>query len=186
MNPGDLFGDDAFLAGSSSNIQDPRQVELQGEIRRGVHRAHQAVRRLTEETSKAGGRSRAEARLAANVSRGAAERLREVMERFGALQSSQIKEAKAREVKNKRYFQDLDDHVSAPEALADLPSANGSGRITTQELIELEDVSRTLTAREKEINEVVRSIADLNLIFKDLAQMVVQQVVKLLAFRSIS
>ncbi len=55
-------------------------------------------------------------------------------------------------------------------------SASSNGRISTQELIQLEETSRALHHREREINKVVRSIADLNTIFQDLARMVTEQV----------
>ncbi len=49
-------------------------------------------------------------------------------------------------------------------------------RLNTQQLIELEETTKMLARRERDINQVVTSISDLNAIFKDLAQMVSEQV----------
>lgn len=55
----------------------------------------------------------------------------------------------------------------------DLVFAQGSH----QQLLQLEEEnSRTVLEREKKVNEIVKSISDLNKIFKDLAYMVSEQV----------
>ncbi len=84
---------------------------------------------------------------------------------------------KARETKTQRYFHDFVEPEEDPVGLLGEASAT-NGRISTQELVQLEETSRALQQREKDINKVVRSIADLNAIFQDLARMVTEQVRK--------
>lgn len=51
-----------------------------------------------------------------------------------------------------------------------------AGRLNTQQLLMLEDDTKVIEEREKEIQNVVQSIVELNTIFKDLAVMVSEQV----------
>ena len=53
-----------------------------------------------------------------------------------------------------------------------------AGRLNTQQLLMLEDDTLVIEEREKEIQNVVASIVELNTIFKDLAVMVSEQVLK--------
>ena len=86
-----------------------------------------------------------------------------------------ISGARAREEQSKLYFDDFDDSSLDPFVNAP-PAAASDRRLNTQQLIQLEENTQYVEQREKEINEVVKSIADLNVIFKDLAQMVSEQV----------
>ncbi len=88
--------------------------------------------------------------------------------------------AKARESKTSKYFEDF--VLPEEDALLDVPAAAANGRISTQELIQLEENSKALQQREREINKVVQSISDLNTIFQDLARMVSEQVTRTLFF----
>ena len=63
-----------------------------------------------------------------------------------------------------------------PFECIELTSSNSNGRLNTHELLLLEDNSKFVQEREKEINVIVKSIVELNTIFKDLAQMVTEQV----------
>ena len=80
-----------------------------------------------------------------------------------------MKRAEQRKQKTQIYFDDFvanDDTVTVDEEVRVM---------STQELIMLEEDTKQLERREKEINEIVRGISDLNMIFKDLAQMVSEQ-----------
>ena len=89
---------------------------------------------------------------------------------------------RAREEKSSRYFADDSGTggggvASDPFESIELTSSNSNnGRINTQELLLLEDNSKFVQEREKEINVIVKSIVELNTIFKDLAHMVTEQV----------
>ena len=87
---------------------------------------------------------------------------------------------RAREEKSSRYFADdggTGGVASDPFESIELTSSNSNnGRINTQELLLLEDNSKFVQEREKEINVIVKSIVELNTIFKDLAHMVTEQV----------
>ena len=54
-----------------------------------------------------------------------------------------------------------------------------AGRLNTQQLLMLEDDTQVIEEREKEIQNVVASIVELNTIFKDLAVMVSEQVIQI-------
>lgn len=79
------------------------------------------------------------------------------------------------EATSKMYFDELEEHEPYSADL-DLAAGNAGRRMNTQELIELEENTKFVARREREINQVVSSIADLNTIFKDLATMVAEQV----------
>ena len=88
-------------------------------------------------------------------------------------------DVRAREEKSSLYFADDDGGTGDPFESIELTttaSNSNNGRINTQELLLLEDNSKFVQEREKEINVIVKSIVELNTIFKDLAQMVTEQV----------
>jgi syntaxin 16 len=59
--------------------------------------------------------------------------------------------------------------------------ASASGLVSQQQLLLLEEENTRMAARrEHEVRQIVKSIVDLNEIFKDLAQMVVDQVIFIL------
>ena len=88
-------------------------------------------------------------------------------------------DVRSREEKSSRYFADDDGDAGGgdPFESIELTSSNSNnGRINTQELLLLEDNSKFVREREKEINVIVKSIVELNTVFKDLAHMVTEQV----------
>lgn len=92
---------------------------------------------------------------------------------------------KSREERSKQYFdtaldqdysQGTDWEVDNIDQQFGLASA--SGHISQQQLLLLEeDNARMAARREHEVRQIVKSIVDLNDIFKDLAQMVTDQVI---------
>ena len=90
-------------------------------------------------------------------------------------------DVRTREEKSSRYFADDDDDDGdaggGGDPFESIELSNSSnGRINTQELLLLEDNSKFVRQREKEINVIVKSIVELNTVFKDLAHMVTEQV----------
>ena len=86
-------------------------------------------------------------------------------------------DVRTREEKSSRYFADDDGDAGGGDPFESIELSNSNnGRINTQELLLLEDNSKFVRQREKEINVIVKSIVELNTVFKDLAHMVTEQV----------
>ena len=96
-----------------------------------------------------------------------------------SINSQKFTDVRTREEKSSRYFADDDDDGDdgGGDPFESIELSNSSnGRINTQELLLLEDNSKFVREREKEINVIVKSIVELNTVFKDLAHMVTEQV----------
>ena len=97
---------------------------------------------------------------------------------YKSINSQKFTDVRTREEKSSRYFADDDGDAAGggdPFESIELSNSN-NGRINTQELLLLEDNSKFVREREKEINVIVKSIVELNTVFKDLAHMVTEQV----------
>jgi len=93
-------------------------------------------------------------------------RLQELTERFRSSQGGYLRRMEAREERSSQYFatfQGEDDGLLVEAAWSQ------------QDVLLMEDQGRVLRRREEEISNVVRSIQDLNTIFKELATMVAEQ-----------
>ena len=98
-----------------------------------------------------------------------------------SINSQKFTDVRTREEKSSRYFADDDDDdgdaAGGGDPFESIELSNSyNGRINTQELLLLEDNSKFVRQREKEINVIVKSIVELNTVFKDLAHMVTEQV----------
>lgn len=95
---------------------------------------------------------------------------------------------KSREERSKQYFDtalDQDFSQGADWEVDNIDQqfglASNSGHLAQQQLLLLEeDNARMAARREHEVRQIVKSIVDLNEIFKDLAQMVTDQVIFIL------
>lgn len=95
---------------------------------------------------------------------------------------------KSREERSKQYFDtalDQDFSQGADWEVDNIDQqfglASASGHLSQQQLLLLEeDNTRMAARREHEVRQIVKSIVDLNDIFKDLAQMVADQVIIIL------
>jgi len=70
---------------------------------------------------------------------------------------------------------DQQEPASAEDVLFGLPP--GTNALTSQHMLVLADNKAMAEEREEEVRKIVSSIVDLNSIFKDLAHMVVEQVI---------
>jgi len=93
-------------------------------------------------------------------------RLQDLTSTFRQSQNDYLKHLQAREEKSAQFF-DLDEVDPMTEAL--------DKQWSDQNQMLLQDNTRFVKQREQEINEIVQSIGNLNLIFKELAQMVTEQ-----------
>jgi len=93
-------------------------------------------------------------------------RLQETTTRFRQSQNDYLKSLQAREEKSALFF-DLEEVDPMTEAL--------DKQWSDKDQMLLQDNTRFVQHREQEINGIVQSIGQLNIIFKDLAQMVTEQ-----------
>lgn len=117
-----------------------------------------------------------ERRLTQNVYHSLAIALQELSTQFRGTQNSYLRQLQSREDRSKIYFEDqnLVDYYDQENDI-DNYFVN-SRQVTHQQLLVLEEENtRFAQEREQEINAIVKSIVDLNVIFKDLSQMVADQ-----------
>ncbi|KAF7270574.1 syntaxin 16 isoform X1 [Rhynchophorus ferrugineus] len=118
-----------------------------------------------------------EQRLTVNVYRSLASALQELSQNFRSTQNSYLKQIQSREDRSKQYFdQTIEiDLLNNESEEIDNYFVN-SQRMSQQQLLMLEEENtRFAQEREKEVNAIVKSIVDLNDIFKDLSHMVAEQ-----------
>lgn len=122
-----------------------------------------------------------ERRLTGNVVCSLATLLQDLSIQFRGSQNAYIKQLKSREERSKMYFEnstfenDYDMLANQNDSIDDF-FVNSSKQMTQQQLLYLEEENTQLAQqREQEINAVVKSIVELNDIFKDLSQMVSDQ-----------
>ncbi|KAJ8967392.1 hypothetical protein NQ314_002898 [Rhamnusium bicolor] len=120
-----------------------------------------------------------ENRLTVNVYHSLATALQELSSSFRSTQNSYLRQIQSREDRSKIYFNnqiiELDDFYTQESEDIDNYFVN-SKQMSQQQLLMLEeDNTRFAQEREQEVNSIVKSIVDLNEIFKDLSQMVVDQ-----------
>ncbi|XP_017773405.1 PREDICTED: syntaxin-16 [Nicrophorus vespilloides] len=137
----------------------------------GVHRLIQIVK------SHAMDGSMRERRVTVNVVRSLATSLQELSMQFRATQNGYLRQIQSREERSKVYFENpsLDDYDVFNEDNIDDYFVR-SKQITQQQLLFLEEENTKMAQqREQEVTAIVKSIVDLNAIFKDLSQMVADQ-----------
>lgn len=118
-----------------------------------------------------------ERRLTVNVYHSLATALQELSIAFRSTQNNYLRQIQSREDRAKIYFdnQNIDlEECYDPDDIDDY--FINSKQMTQQQLLMLEeDNTRFAQEREQEVNAIVKSIMDLNEIFKDLSQMVADQ-----------
>jgi syntaxin 16 len=149
--------------------EEERSIELlTDEITQMFHRCQRTVQRLIGCRRQG---SVLEQRLNSNITSSVARSLQELSTAFRSSQSAYLKKLQGREERSKQYFH-TDVHVADGSQSDELLNQEfGSSRLQ----MFVDDNSLMVQQREKEILQIVRSIQDLNEIFKDLATMVVDQ-----------
>ncbi|XP_050296809.1 syntaxin-16 [Anthonomus grandis grandis] len=117
-----------------------------------------------------------EQRLTVNVYMSLANALQDLSSSFRATQNSYLRQIQGREDRSKMYFEQTDPDLLNNDT-EDIDSFFvNTQRMSQQQLLMLEEENtRFAQEREKEVNAIVKSIVDLNEIFKDLSQMVADQ-----------
>lgn len=105
--------------------------------------------------------------------------LQELSSQFRGTQNNYLRQLQSREDRSKVYFEnqnmgDEDFYTQENDSIDDY--FVNSKQVTQQQLLLLEEENTKFAQeREQEINMIVKSIVDLNVIFKDLSQMVADQ-----------
>ncbi|GLV39586.1 Syntaxin 16 [Carabus blaptoides fortunei] len=121
-------------------------------------------------------------RLTNNVTRSLVSRLQELSMMFRSAQRTYLQQINSREERSKLYFDDDDiqnDRFDSEDATIDSHFVMSNQHSQQQQqmlLLQLEEENaQRATEREHEVNNIVKSIVDLNDIFKELAHMVADQ-----------
>ncbi|CAG7817671.1 unnamed protein product, partial [Allacma fusca] len=139
--------------------------------------------RIVQQMQNKGLRSnRSERRLRDNVIKSIVNSLQELSAKFRASQGQYLKKMTTREEMSNRYFE-IPDFGSEPttfnydEVFLESEGAgmHKSQQWTQQQLLALEEDNVALQEREREVQQIVKSILDLNVIFRELATMVSEQ-----------
>lgn len=146
------------------------------EITRMFNECHRVVQIIRSHASEGLPKER---RLTTSAYHSLATALQELSTTFRSTQNSYLRQIQSREDRSKIYFDnqniELDDYYGHDEDI-DNDFINSTPQISQQQLLMIEEENTKFAQeREQEVNAIVKSITDLNEIFKDLSQMVASQ-----------
>jgi len=157
------------------NIEEEHTIEITTqEITQMFHQCQRLIQGIN---SRSRGASKAEQIIVRNVISSLASVVQESSQTFKKAQSKYLKRMKNREETAKQFFDTGISANSSPflqEEDKDFDELYDKG-FTTSQLAQLEENNEMISQREKEIQNIVKSIFDLNEIFKDLAVMIIDQ-----------
>ncbi|KAL5022061.1 hypothetical protein ScPMuIL_001216 [Solemya velum] len=157
------------------SVDEEHTIEIQTqEISQMFSRCHRLVQQIN---GKCHTGTQQERQLCQNIVASLARTLQEMSTNFKKSQSAYLRKMKSREERSKEFF---DTNIGPESGLlaedTDMLADTGYDKgFTTAQLQMVEDNSLMVQQREKEITHIVRSIQDLNEIFRDVSQMVVDQ-----------
>ncbi|XP_067652521.1 syntaxin-16-like [Haliotis asinina] len=116
-----------------------------------------------------------EKRLSANILSSLARAIQEMSTNFRKSQSNYLRKLKTREERSRQYFGTSIGPESMMEEVNIADDDMYDRGFTADQILLVEDNTNMVQTREKEVSQIVRSIMDLNEIFKDLSSMIVDQ-----------
>ncbi|XP_071089238.1 syntaxin-16-like isoform X1 [Haliotis cracherodii] len=116
-----------------------------------------------------------EKRLSANILSSLARAIQEMSTNFRKSQSNYLRKLKTREERSRQYFGTSIGPDSMMEEVNIADDDIYDRGFTADQILLVEDNTTMVQTREKEVSQIVRSIMDLNEIFKDLSSMIVDQ-----------
>ncbi|XP_063951099.1 syntaxin-16-like [Lytechinus pictus] len=158
------------------NMEEEHAIEIATqEITQMFHRCQRSIQSIT---AKARLSSRQERKVTQNIVNSLAGSLQDLSIQFRKSQSAYLKRLKGREERSKEFF-DSNINLNSSSAIMieedvedDLLYDRG---FTDAQMQDVEQNTEVIEQREKEVSHIVQSISDLNEIFRDLANMVVEQ-----------
>ncbi|XP_063226475.1 syntaxin-16 [Bacillus rossius redtenbacheri] len=153
-----------------------RQIEaLAQEVARMFGTAHKVIQQIRRQSSDG---SQQEKKLSYNVVSSLVASLQDLSVQFRSSQSSYLAKLDSREERSRQYLSAELEEAGGGQDDLDLVfgMAPASRGVAQQQLLLLEEQNtRAVARREEEVRQIVRSIADLNHVFKDLAHLVADQ-----------
>ncbi|CAG8631167.1 8787_t:CDS:2, partial [Paraglomus occultum] len=154
------------LPGFDDRTGEEEEIEhLTGEITKLFHECQRKIRQIADESRSSTAQSQ-EAVMSKNIQTSLATKLQEISSSFRKQQSSYMKELKGREARSPAFFSTS----SRDSSEEDLELV-----FTAAQLAVTESSDTMISQREREINEIAKSIYDLAEIFKDLQTLVIDQ-----------
>ncbi|XP_028410106.1 syntaxin-16-like [Dendronephthya gigantea] len=154
------------------NVDEEQTIEITTkDITQMFHQSQNAIQRIVAQSRTA---SPEEKRMVKNVVSSLASSLQELSGNFRKSQSTYLKKMKSREERESHYF----DSSMAGGGSSLMEEENDElydRGFTSQQMKLVEDNTAIIEQREKEIQHIVSSIADLNEIFQDLSVLIVEQ-----------
>ncbi|XP_030831503.1 syntaxin-16 [Strongylocentrotus purpuratus] len=158
------------------NMEEEHAIEIATqEITQMFHRCQRSIQSIT---AKARLSSRQERKVTQNIVNSLAGSLQDLSITFRKSQSAYLKRLKGREERSKEFFESNINLNSSSAIMIeedvedDLLYDRG---FTDDQMQAVEENTQVIEQREKEVSHIVQSISDLNEIFRDLANMVVEQ-----------
>ncbi|BFZ12638.1 hypothetical protein BsWGS_15677 [Bradybaena similaris] len=157
------------------SVDEEHEIEIRTQqITQVFSHCQRLVQQINNQSSRG---SSHEIRLSHNIVASLARTLQEMSSNFRKSQSAYLRKIKSREERSQQYF---GTHISEETNLlgdgigaeSDIMYDKG---FTTVQMQIVEDNTELVQHREKEVASIVRSITDLNEIFKDMASMIVDQ-----------
>ncbi|XP_062596505.1 syntaxin-16-like [Saccostrea cucullata] len=155
------------------SIQEEHTIEIMtGEITQMFTRCQRLVQQISSRSVRG---TEQEKRLSSNIVSSLVRSLQEMSTNFRKSQSVYLKKIKSREERSREFFDSSIGPDSALMQESDLFSEHYDKGFSKAQMQLVEDNTTAVRHREKEITLIVKSIQDLNDIFRDLSQMVVDQ-----------
>ncbi|PIK63041.1 putative syntaxin-16 isoform X3, partial [Apostichopus japonicus] len=158
------------------NVEEEHAIEISTqEITQMFHRCQRSIRTIGNKNR---GSSNQETKVAKNVMSSLATQVQDLSFKFRKSQSAYLKRMQGREERSKQFF---DNHLNLREDSAIMTEENMEEDLifdkgfTDTQVQAVDQNSQLIEQREREVSHIVQSISDLNEIFRDLANMVVEQ-----------
>nr|UEK51506.1 syntaxin 16-like protein [Parasacculina yatsui] len=155
---------------SDEQPEEERAGQLEQQVSQQLGDCRRQLQLLREAVGAAG--DGAVSRLGQRVVLALVQRVQRLGAEFGSAQAEYLDARRQREQRTRSYFHEPES--PAPSTAADLQFLGGAP-LSQQQLAELEEETRALQQRDSEVQRLVHSLADLNLLFTELGRLVHEQ-----------
>ncbi|XP_015910498.1 syntaxin-16 [Parasteatoda tepidariorum] len=158
------------------SVHEEKEIEnISQEITRMFHHCHKIIHQIRERSR---GSTSQEYQVSQNVLSSLVSSLQELSTKFHSAQSEHLRQLRSREEKSQQFFNSpflqQNNDSSVFDALQE-ESFNQSFLSASDQQVMIQSNNIMVEQREREIRQIVKSISELNDIFKDLAFMVAEQ-----------
>ncbi|KAJ3043628.1 hypothetical protein HK097_001702 [Rhizophlyctis rosea] len=157
-----------LLPGFDDQLKDEHSIErLTEKVTQMFRDAERKVKRVEQLSKQSSRNSQQNQTLAKNIQISLATKLQDLSQQFRKTQSSYLQKLRGRETRNKQDLFMMEQESAEDEAL--------DAVFTDAQLAQVQNNERAITQREKEINDIVKSLLGVADIFKELQTMVIDQ-----------